>query len=93
MPLLIVATTLASAPSPPASESISAQHIYLLGGITLGLVVFLLIILLVTAIRRDNSRRFDQPRSDPDAHPLNKIDVDPWKESARRLQDTSPEDD
>ena len=90
---LIVATTLASAPSPPASEPISAQHVYLLGGITLGLVVFLLIILLVTALRRNSARRFGQSRSDPDAHPLYQSEVDPWKESARRLKDTSPEDD
>ena len=90
---LILASALASAPSPPASDPISARHIYLLGGITFGLVIFLLIILLVTAIRRNSARRFSQPRSEPDANPLCRTDVDPWQESARRLQDASGEDD
>ena len=90
---LILCSTLAAAPSPPASEPISAQHIYLLGGITLGLTLFLLILLLATAIRRSSARRMGRPAAAPDSHPLYKTEVDPWRESARRLEDVSVEDD
>lgn len=77
----------------PADQG-AARQVFLLSSILLGLVVALLILLQLAAFRRRSHRRFTQSTPEPDQHPLEQAEVDPWRESARRLDpDTVNEDE
>ena len=81
------------ATSVPADQG-AARQVFLLGSILLGLVVALLIIIQLAVFRRRSNRRFTESPAEPDLNPLEQAEVDPWRESARRLDpDTINGDD
>ena len=73
------------ASQPGGSAPLPAHQLYLLGGIVLGAAMLLVILLVISAARRSSMRRLHRPPSTPAPHPLHKHEVDPWRESARRL--------
>ena len=80
------------ATSVPADQG-AARQVFLLGSILLGLVVALLIIIQLAVFRRRSNRRFTETPSEPDLHPLEQAEVDPWRESARRLDPDAVNED
>jgi len=77
--------------TPAPADPEAAYKLVLLSSILLGLVVILLVVLQMAAIRRRTKRRFAQPPPEPDPQPLEQHGIDPWRESARRLD--APVDD
>lgn len=82
----------AGPPGGPGPTPVPAHQLYLLGGIILGAVLFLVILLVITSMRRNSMRRLGRPPARPEPHPLHKQEIDPWQESARRLE-TDPTED
>jgi len=71
--------------TPATADPEAAYKLVLLCSILLGLVVILLVVLQMAAIRRRTKRRFAQPPPEPDPQPLLDREIEPGRESARRL--------
>ena len=89
LPHVLLASDQPGGSGPPP---IPTDQLYLLGGIFLGAAMLLVILVVITGMRRSSLRRPGRPPSPPKAHPLHSHEIDPWRESARRLDTDSSED-